>query len=76
MAFKKEIFKIEKKPRKKYKPISDYFLGWGIQPVQARKGKILYYLNKFHQGRTTGHIICNKKQLLNLKRFMQERTIK
>jgi hypothetical protein len=60
--------------RKKYKQIRDKELGWCIQPIWSDKqNKLLYYINKLYNGRTIGHIICDKKELKNLKRFMAER---
>lgn len=70
---RKKCKPIEEPKRKKYKAISDYSLGWGIQPVPRKDGGIIYYLNKFWKGRTQSHLILNLKELKNLKRFMKER---
>lgn len=46
---------------------------WQIVERTNENGLILYYLNKRFKGKTAGAIICNKKELKNLKRFMAER---
>jgi hypothetical protein len=65
---------VKETKREKIPPISDYSLGWGIQPIRMKNtDEVIFYLNKFFNNRTVASIICNKKELMNLKRFMAQR---
>mgnify|MGYP001566856143 FL=1 len=48
---------------------------WRIIPWKNPDGSVLFYLNRLFKGKTVGTIICSKKELKDLKKFIRERKL-